>query len=61
MIGPQHRLFVGIVIEFFWAIGFLLLIAIGYAIRIWKYIQLAISLPTLLFISYYWQVLYCVK
>ncbi|KAF6024790.1 hypothetical protein EB796_016902 [Bugula neritina] len=54
MIGPQHRLFVGIVIEFFWAIGFLLLIAIGYAIRIWKYIQLAISLPTLLFISYYW-------
>jgi len=56
MIGPQHRLIVGIVINLFWATGFLLLIAIGYLIRTWKYLHLATSLPTLLFISYYWQV-----
>ncbi|XP_067929065.1 organic cation transporter protein-like [Watersipora subatra] len=54
LIGPNYRIIAGIVIEIFWAIGFLILIGLGYAIKRWMYIQLVITLPVILFIAYYW-------
>ncbi|XP_067929113.1 organic cation transporter protein-like [Watersipora subatra] len=54
LIGPQYRLVAGVGISVFWAIGFLLLTLIGYAIKRWMYIQLALTLPVLFFITYYW-------
>ena len=54
MIGPNYRLVAGIVIEIFWAIGFLVLIGLAYFIRWWSYLQLAITIPSLFFIAYYW-------
>lgn len=51
MVGPKWRVFAGIVIEYFWAFGYVLIAAIAYGIRDWRMLALAISVPqALLFI-----------
>ena len=54
LIGPSYRLVAGIVIELYWAVGFFILIGLGYAIQIWSYFQLTITLPIIFFASFYW-------
>lgn len=52
--GPKYRLLGGIIAEVSWGLGFALLIGIAWCIRDELYLQLAISLPSLLYIAYYW-------
>lgn len=56
MCGPKYRIVGGIVIQYSFAIGYLILGGLAYAIRQWKYIQIAISIPSFIFLIYVWSV-----
>lgn len=52
LVGPSYRMMAGIALEQFWAVGALILALLAYLIRDWRYLNLAVSLPALLFIPY---------
>ena len=52
--GPARRELSGMIIEFFWSIGMIVIVPIAYFIRNWRHLQLAVSLPGLVFAVYYW-------
>ncbi|CAM6005004.1 unnamed protein product [Sphagnum balticum] len=52
--GPSRRQLTGNIIELFFTFGTVLLGVMAYAIRNWQHLQLAVSLPGLAFLSYYW-------
>jgi hypothetical protein len=54
VIGGSYRSTVGIGMQLFFAVGFMSLPGIAYFIREWNYLQLAISLPALITIIYFW-------
>ncbi len=54
LVGPSKRVVAGMVIEFFFTAGMLLLGGIAYFIRTWRILQVIISIPGFLFLSYYW-------
>ncbi|XP_061193507.1 organic cation transporter protein-like isoform X1 [Saccostrea echinata] len=54
IVGPSKRLWAGVVIEYFFAIGLVILCLIGYLIRDWKYNEIAVSVPSALLLSYWW-------
>lgn len=56
LVGPTKRKFVGIATNYFFAIGLLVLAGVGYLLRDWQYILLALSAPTVLFWIYWWLI-----
>ena len=50
----EQRTFAGVAIEFFWAVGYVTVLPFAYFIRNWRYLQLAITLPMILTVSFYW-------
>ena len=54
IVGPSKRVWAGVVIEYFFAIGLVVLAGIAYAIREWKYIEIAVSVPSVFFLLYWW-------
>ncbi|XP_067674869.1 organic cation transporter protein-like [Haliotis asinina] len=56
MTGPSRRVFVGIIVEVFWCMGLFTLGLLAYFIRSWQTLQLCISVPTALYILYYWVI-----
>ncbi|KAK3098544.1 hypothetical protein FSP39_020489 [Pinctada imbricata] len=56
LVGPSKRMWAGILIELFWAFGCMLLALLAYLIRDWRYLNLAVSVPTVLLLSYAWIV-----
>ncbi|XP_064595319.1 organic cation transporter protein-like [Liolophura sinensis] len=54
LVGPSKRVWAGIVIEYFFALGIVLLAGIAFLIRNWRYLQIAVSLPSALFLVYWW-------
>ncbi|KAL1505919.1 hypothetical protein ABEB36_005367 [Hypothenemus hampei] len=54
LIGTEWRTVVGILYQIPFNLGHLLLPAISYFLRNWRYFQAAISLPSILLIFYYW-------
>ncbi|XP_067674157.1 organic cation transporter protein-like [Haliotis asinina] len=56
MTGPSRRVFVGIIVEVFWCMGLFTLGLLAYFIRSWHTLQLCISIPTVLYVLYYWVV-----
>ncbi|PIK43918.1 putative organic cation transporter protein-like [Apostichopus japonicus] len=48
LIGPSKRVFAGVAIQLFFALGFMALAGLGSLIRKWRYLQLTISLVPLL-------------
>ena len=50
LVGPSYRMIAGIALELFWACGAIVLALLAYLIRDWRYLNLAVSLPALLFI-----------
>ena len=54
MVQPKHRAYVAVFMELIWGAGVMLIPAIAYLIKTWRYIQLAISLPSLLVFWYIW-------
>lgn len=56
MVGPKKRLYAGIFLMMFFSVGFMLTAAFAYFINEWRTLQIAISLPGLLFLGYYWVI-----
>lgn len=54
MVGPSYRLFAGVACQLFFSTGFMLTAAFAYFIREWRWLQIALTLPGLLFMCYHW-------
>ncbi|XP_064613192.1 organic cation transporter protein-like [Liolophura sinensis] len=54
LFSPAHRAYVGAALELFWGCSYIILALIWYLIQDWRYIQLAITLPSALTITYIW-------
>jgi OCT family organic cation transporter-like MFS transporter 4/5 len=54
IVGPSKRVWAGIVIEYFFAIGLVVLAGVAYALRDWVYIEIATSVPAAFFLLYWW-------
>ncbi|VDI60148.1 Hypothetical predicted protein, partial [Mytilus galloprovincialis] len=53
LVGPSYRLHAGFLVQSAYSVGFMTLSIVAYLIRDWRYIELAITLPVILFIPYY--------
>ncbi|XP_031957702.1 solute carrier family 22 member 2-like [Corvus moneduloides] len=54
VVGPQYRRTVGILYQAAFSVGLLVFDAIAYAVPHWRWLQLAVTLPTCFFLLYYW-------
>lgn len=54
MVGPTRRLFAGVVSMMFFSVGYMIVGAFAYFITDWRYLQIALTLPSILFMAYYW-------
>lgn len=54
LVGPSRRVLSSAIAGIFFAIGEIILGSLAYGIRDYQPLQLAISLPALIFIVYYW-------
>ncbi|XP_063218411.1 organic cation transporter protein-like [Bacillus rossius redtenbacheri] len=54
MVGPSKRLFAGVVCQLFFTTGFILTALFAYFIDDWRMLQVALSLPGVVFLSYWW-------
>ncbi|XP_066553556.1 solute carrier family 22 member 3 isoform X2 [Amia ocellicauda] len=54
IVTSQHRRLVGIVCQLFFTFGVIILPGIAYLIPPWKMLQLAITIPSFLLLTYYW-------
>lgn len=52
--GAKQRMLAGIITDYFFGFGYILLAGVAYFIRDWRKLQLAISAPGFLFIFYIW-------
>lgn len=57
MVGPSKRLVAGVVCQMFFSTGYILTAAFVYFIDDWRKLQLALTLPGLVFLCYWWYVL----
>ncbi|XP_048771044.2 organic cation transporter protein-like isoform X2 [Ostrea edulis] len=53
LVGPSKRLFAGVVNEIFFAVGLVLLAGVAYGLRDWFWIELSLSIPTVIFIAFW--------
>lgn len=54
IVGPSKRLWAGVVIEYFFALGLVLLCLVGYLVREWKYNEIILSVPSVFILTYWW-------
>lgn len=54
MVGPSYRLFAGVACQMFFSVGFMLTAGFAYFIREWRWLQIALTLPGVLFLCYHW-------
>ncbi|KAM3931573.1 solute carrier family 22 member 2 [Leptodactylus fuscus] len=55
-VGLDHRRTVGIVYQVAFTVGLLALAGVAYGIPNWRWLQLAVTLPNFVFLTYYWCV-----
>ncbi|XP_033747267.1 organic cation transporter protein-like [Pecten maximus] len=53
---PQYRGVAGAVLECYWGVTVVMLAGVAYLLQSWRYIQLAITLPSLLALPYIWLI-----
>ncbi|XP_043468938.1 organic cation transporter protein-like [Leptopilina heterotoma] len=54
MVGPKKRLIAGVGCQLFFTFGFILTAGFAYFIRDWQMLQIALTLPNILFLAYWW-------
>ncbi|CAH1241763.1 SLC22A5 [Branchiostoma lanceolatum] len=57
LVSPDHRTLISMFLVIFFGVGGMMLSLMAYLIRYWEWLQLAISLPNVLFIMVYWWVI----
>ena len=53
MVGKSQRANAGLIIEYFYTIGYMSMALIAWRLRDWHTIELAISIPPVIFLAYY--------
>ncbi|XP_056150935.1 solute carrier family 22 member 2-like [Lampris incognitus] len=56
LVGVEYRRTVGVIYQMFFSVGILLLPLLAYFITDWRWLQVAITVPYILFLSYYWLI-----
>ncbi|KAL7727041.1 hypothetical protein ACLKA6_012424 [Drosophila palustris] len=54
MVGPSKRLYAGIFVMMFFSLGYMLTAVFAYFIHDWRWLQIGLTLPGLIFMGYYW-------
>ncbi|XP_061602745.1 solute carrier family 22 member 2-like [Cololabis saira] len=54
LVGVEYRRTVGVLYQMFFSVGILLLPLLSYYITDWRWLQVAITVPYIIFLSYYW-------
>lgn len=54
MVGPSKRPITGTVVQMFFSLGYMLVAVFAIYVKDWRYLQLALTLPGVLFFSYWW-------
>ncbi|XP_071386139.1 LOW QUALITY PROTEIN: solute carrier family 22 member 2-like [Centroberyx affinis] len=54
VVGVEYRRMVGVLFQMFFSVGVLLLPLLAYFITDWRWLQVVITAPYFLFLSYYW-------
>ncbi|TDH00701.1 hypothetical protein EPR50_G00191080 [Perca flavescens] len=54
IVGVEYRRTVGVIYQMFFSIGILILPLLAYFITDWRWLQVVITVPYILFLSYYW-------
>lgn len=53
-VGPSKRVMTGIPIHMFFAVGLVYLAGVGALVRHWQYLQLAVAVPCIVYVFYWW-------
>ncbi|XP_072907723.1 solute carrier family 22 member 2-like isoform X2 [Hemitrygon akajei] len=56
LVVPKHRKQAGIVNQMAFSIGIMVLPAVAYSVPAWRSLQLIITIPNILFLTYYWLI-----
>uniref|UniRef100_A0A8C4YW54 Major facilitator superfamily (MFS) profile domain-containing protein n=1 Tax=Gadus morhua TaxID=8049 RepID=A0A8C4YW54_GADMO len=54
LVGVEYRRTVGVLYQMFFSVGIMLLPLLAYYITDWRWLQVVITVPYILFLSYYW-------
>ncbi|TNN63953.1 Solute carrier family 22 member 2 [Liparis tanakae] len=54
IVGVEYRRTVGVLYQMFFSVGILILPLLAYFITDWRWLQVVITVPYILFLSYYW-------
>ncbi|XP_012738009.2 solute carrier family 22 member 2 [Fundulus heteroclitus] len=54
LVGVEYRRTVGVIYQMFFSVGILILPLLAYFITDWRWLQVVITVPYILFLSYYW-------
>lgn len=57
IVGPSKRVWTGVMVQVFFAIGMTILSGVAYFIRDWHTLELAMAVPVGIFLIYWWSVL----
>ena len=53
-IGPSKRVLCGMLVNHFWVLGEFIQTGMAYGLRTWRHLQLAMSIPYIPFLLYFW-------
>ncbi|KAK7071333.1 hypothetical protein SK128_003957 [Halocaridina rubra] len=54
LVGKKRRVLVGVLAQAFYTLGYFMAAFLAWSIESWRWLQIAMTLPALLFIPYYW-------
>lgn len=54
LVGKQRRVLVGVLSQAFYTLGYFTAALLAYFITSWHWLQVAMTLPAILFLPYYW-------
>lgn len=54
MVGKESRMVAGVVFMMFFSAGYMIMGSFAYFIRDWRWLQVALTVPGILFLSYWW-------
>ncbi|XP_046393817.1 organic cation transporter protein-like [Ischnura elegans] len=54
LVGPSARLFTGVFCQYFFSFGFLVTAFFSYFVKDWRMLQVALTVPGIIFFSYWW-------